>query len=41
LKDGHFLQVDQPQATDRMFGIAGALMDTQIHEFPKSWFDTK
>jgi hypothetical protein len=41
LQDGHLLQVDQPQATDRMFAIAGALMDTQIHEFPKSWFDTK
>jgi hypothetical protein len=41
LEDGHFLQIDQPQATERMFAIAGAMMDAQIREFPKSWFAAK
>ena len=41
LEDGHFLKIDQPLATEQMFAIAGALMDTRIHEFPKSWFDAK
>lgn len=38
---GHLLQVNEPGATEPMFATAGALMDTQLHEFPTSWFDTK
>lgn len=41
LENGDFLKIVQPRATPRMFTIAGSLMDTRIHEFPKSWFDAK
>jgi hypothetical protein len=41
LESGHFLQIDEPAATEQMFGLAGSLMDTRLHEFPGSWFDAK
>ncbi|MCW5556045.1 MAG: hypothetical protein KIS67_28290 [Verrucomicrobiae bacterium] len=41
LESGHFLQIDQPAATEQMFALAGALMDTRLHEFPASWVDAK
>lgn len=40
-ESGHFLQIDQPAATEQMFALAGSLMDTRLHEFPASWFDAK
>ena len=39
LESGHFLQIDQPGATEQMFVIAGSLQDFQAHEFPRSWFN--
>jgi len=41
LETGHFLQIDEPRATEQMFAIAGCLQDYQLHEFPKSWFNAK
>lgn len=40
-ESGHFLQIDEPAATEQMFALAGSLMDTRLHEFPSSWFDAK
>jgi hypothetical protein len=40
-ESGHFLQFDEPGATEQMFALAGSLMDTRLHEFPSSWFDAK
>jgi hypothetical protein len=41
LEGGYFLQIDAPAATEQMFALAGSLMDSQLHEFPSSWFDAK
>ncbi len=41
LDTGQWLQIDEPGVTEQMFAIAGSLMDTQLHEFPGSWFHVK
>jgi hypothetical protein len=41
LETGHFLRIEQPEATEQMFAIAGALQDYQQHEFPQSWFNAE
>jgi hypothetical protein len=40
-ESGYFLEIDEPGATEQMFALAGSLMDTQLHEFPSSWFNAK
>ena len=39
LESGEVLKVTEPGATEQMFGMAGALMDTRLHEFPTSWVE--
>jgi hypothetical protein len=39
LESGEFLKVAEPGATEQMFGLAGSLMDTRLHEFPASWLE--